>query len=270
MVTARTLVVTGFGLNCDKETAYAVEQAGSKVDLKHLNELFANPKMLREYQNLINGGGFSWGDDHGAGQIYAGRFIRKAGDELYKFIEDGGLVANICNGCQSATTMGIVPALGGDYKTPSVSFTANDCRNFRDQWVMLEVDPESPCVFTKGMDYIPLPVRHAEGKFYTDQDTLKEIQDKHLAVMRYVHWNTKERANGEQFINPNGSLDDIAGICDETGRIFGLMPHPEAFHSAVNHPNYTRIKDQLENVGMEMPTEGMGLKIFKNMVEYHK
>lgn len=286
----KALIPTGFGLNCDNETAYCLELAGADVDLKHLNELFEKPEILHDYQIMALGGGFSWADDHGAGLIQARRMQRNLGKnvvdlsaeyemptvpienyhgkDLYKFIEDGKLIIGICNGAQTVLNLGILPGFDSDYKKQSVAFTYNDCGNFRDQWVGLKVNPKSNCVFTKDVDYIKLPVRHGEGKFITDEETLGKIMGKNQYVMQYSNMETKELANRMYPVNPNGSINDIAGICDPTGRIFALMPHPEAFNHATNDPIYTRKKYEYDKIGKEMPKEGDGVKIFRNAVEF--
>jgi len=183
-------------------------------------------------------------------------------------IAAGKLILGICNGFQALVNMGLLPGIDGDYQTRQVALTANDCGNFRDDWVNLAADPNCRCVFTQGLTTIDLPVRHAEGKFYALSETVKRLQDSGQVALRYAMPDYKP-AQGVFPYNPNGSLDDIAGICDETGRIFGLMPHPEAFHHLSNHPNWTRTVDRMRRAG-EVPAdlEGQGLQIFRNAVQY--
>ena len=258
------LVLTGFGLNCDHETAHAFELAGASAHRVHINALIAGDVALEDHQILVFGGGFGWGDDHGAGVIQALRLKTNIGDRLLDFVSKGKLVIGICNGFQTLVNLGLLPGLDGDYTKRSVALANNDCGNFRDQWVKLAINTDSPCVFTKGLETIDLPVRHGEGKFYTDPATLKTLVDNQQVALQYVLDNGQP-ANGAFPHNPNGSLGDIAGICDPTGRIFGLMPHPEAYNHHTNHPDWTRARRH----GADRKTMvGEGIRIFENAVAY--
>jgi phosphoribosylformylglycinamidine synthase subunit PurQ / glutaminase len=164
------LVFTGYGLNCDMETAHAFELAGAVAERVHINALIDGSVILdRDYQIMSFIGGFSWGDDHGAGVVQAVRMRTRIGDKLTRFVEKGKLVIGICNGFQCLVNLGLLPGLDGDYTRRSVAMTYNDCGNFRDDWVHLAVDAESPCLFTRAWSALELPVRHGEGKFVTDQ-----------------------------------------------------------------------------------------------------
>ncbi len=234
----KTLVLTGFGLNCDMETAHAFELAGAEAHRVHINTLISGKVDLSDFHILAFGGGFSWGDDHGAGVIQALKLKNHLGDKLLSFVEKGKLVIGICNGFQTLVNLGLLPGIDKDYKTRSVALTWNDCGNFRDQWVDLEVNPNSQCIFTKGLKCIELPVRHAQGKFVADVSVMEKLIASDQVVLRYAN------ADGEPAmqkfpINPNGSVHDIAGICDSTGHIFGLMPHPEAYNHFTNHPDWS-------------------------------
>jgi phosphoribosylformylglycinamidine (FGAM) synthase-like amidotransferase family enzyme len=176
------LVLTGFGLNCDHETAYAFELAGATAKRAHINALIAGDVRLDDFQILAFGGGFSWGDDHGAGVIQALRLKTNIGDKLLDFVAAHKLVIGICNGFQTLVNLGLLPGIDGDYTRRSVALTYNDCGNFRDQWVRLKIDPDSPCVFTRGIKTLELPVRHGEGKFYAESETLP-------------HWRTTVRSS---------------------------------------------------------------------------
>lgn len=260
------LVLTGYGLNCDHETAYAFTLSGARPKRVHINSLIDGEVSLRDFQILAFGGGFSWGDDHGAGVIQALRLKTNIGDDILEFVEKGNLVLGICNGFQTLVNLGLLPGIGGNYTDRSVALTYNDCGNFRDQWVSLKIDPDSPCVFTKGMDRIELPVRHGEGKFYTDDATLKTLSDQKQITMQYAGPDGAA-ANGAFPFNPNGSVMDVAGMCDPTGRIFGLMPHPEAFNHPTNHPDWTRKRAQSNAEALKNGiTEGT--RIFKNGVDF--
>ena len=264
----KVLVLTGYGLNCDHETAHACELAGAEAHRVHINALIAEDVRLDEYQMLIFGGGFSWGDDHGAGVIQAVRMKTNLGDRILKFIDDGNLIIGICNGFQTVVNLGILPGFDADYTRRNVALTYNDCGNFRDQWVSLKVNDASPCIFTKGITCMELPVRHGEGKFYSDDATIARLKHNNQVVLQYALPDGSLAEN--QFPdNPNGSLLDIAGICDPTGRIFGLMPHPEAFHHPCHHPNWPQQKEAARRSGVPWePPPAVGLQIFENAVNY--
>jgi phosphoribosylformylglycinamidine synthase len=257
----KVLVITGFGLNCEKETAAACKLVGATPELVHLNDLIAGKHTLDEYHFLTFIGGFSFGDHLGSGTVFANRVKFNLRDQLQKFVDDGKLVIGICNGFQTLTRLGMVPALDGDYFTQTAALAHNDSGVFRDDWCVLRANASSPCVFTRGIEQIRLPLRHGEGKFVADEATLKQIEAKNLVAFRYA--NADGSLATEFPANPNGSLNSIAGICDETGRVFGLMPHPEAFLSPYNSPTWTA--DQLKG---ELPKEGDGVQIFRNAVEY--
>ena len=265
----RAIVLTGFGLNCDLETAYALELAGATADRVHINTLIDGGVRLEDYQIMAFGGGFSWGDDHGAGVLQAVRMRTNLGAQLLAFVENQGLVIGICNGFQTLVNLGLLPGFDGDYQTRSVALTYNDCGNFRDDWVRLQIDPESPCVFTRGMNTIDLPIRHGEGKFYAEPQTVDSLLNSRQVVMRYADA-AGHPAEGRFPHNPNGSIEDIAGVCDPTGRIFGLMPHPEAFNHWTNHPGWTREADQRRRQGHSpFPEESTpGIRLFENAVQY--
>lgn len=262
------LVLTGYGLNCDHETAYAFELAGAHADRVHINALIDGSVRLDNYQIMAFIGGFSWGDDHGAGVIQAVRMKTRMGESLVRFIEQGNLVIGICNGFQTLVNLGLLPGFSGDYTCRKVALLYNDCGNFRDQWVSLTVNPLSSCVFTKGIDFLDLPVRHGEGKFYAEPATIEQLMKNEQVVLRYAMAD-KNAANGAFPANPNGSVADIAGICDPTGRVFGLMPHPEAFNHWTNAPDWTRRKEIMRRKGNKFPPEETtGIRMFRNAVEY--
>jgi len=273
MSDVNVLVLTGYGLNCDDETAYGFELAGAGSHRIHINSLIDGSVHLNDFQILVFGGGFSWGDDHGAGVIQALRMKMNIGDEILDFVERGNLIIGICNGFQTLVNIGLLP--GFKLVTPkekgmrrSVALTFNDCGNFRDAWVKMKTNSESPCIFTRGIDSIELPVRHGEGKFITDSGTVEHLFENNQVVLQYIR-DDGGPAQGVFPFNPNGSLQDIAGICDATGRIFGLMPHPEGYNHWTNHPDWMRQKEMLRRKG-EQPPQGLtpGIQIFQNAVDY--
>ncbi|MDP2644855.1 MAG: phosphoribosylformylglycinamidine synthase subunit PurQ [Desulfobacterales bacterium] len=262
------LVLTGYGLNCDHETAYGFQVAGGVVSRVHINELIDGEVGLDDFQIMVFGGGFSWADDHGAGVIQAVRFKTTMGDKILEFIDRGNLILGICNGFQTLVNMGLLPALDLDYRRRSVALTYNDCGNFRDDWVTLKINPASPCVFIKGMGRVELPIRHGEGKFYTDGPTVEKLAQNNQIALQYALPDGR-LAGGRFPFNPNGSINDIAGICDPTGRVFGLMPHPEAFNHWTNHPDWTRLRETRLRQGGRMGSElTWGIKILKNAVDF--
>jgi len=268
MTTINALVLYGYGLNCDMETVYALELAGVRPQRVHINSIIDGSVSLDNFQIMVFVGGFSWGDDHGAGVIQAVRMKTNGGDQLIEFVEKGNLVLGICNGFQTLVNIGLLPGIDHDYKTRSVALTYNDCGNFRDDWIYLSINRNSPCVFTKGIEFIELPVRHGEGKFIADNVVFNQLFRNQQIVCRYAMPDGSP-ASGNFPFNPNGSLDDIAGICDSTGRVFGLMPHPEAFNHPTNHPQWTRKKEIIRR-GIESPAAPSltGIKLFENAVGF--
>jgi phosphoribosylformylglycinamidine synthase subunit PurQ / glutaminase len=257
------IVITGNGTNCEMEMAHACRLAGfDRVEIVHISELLCGAKRLDDYQFLNLPGGFLDGDDLGSAKAGANRILhaRVSGverlfDQFRRFILSGKLILGVCNGFQLLVKLGVLPGLNGIYDRQTVTLTYNDSGRFEDRWVYLSVNAASPCVFTRGLDGIYLPVRHGEGKFVTNDDkTLADLKKKNLIALQYSD-STYGRITMDYPANPNGSMGAIAGICNETGRIFGLMPHPEAYLHRTNHPRWTREK---------LPEEGMGLLIFRN------
>ncbi len=264
----KSIILAGNGINCETEMAHACRLAGSdEVDIVYLYDLLSGEVRLDDYHFLAFPGGFLDGDDLGSAKAMAHRIKHAAvagrsgnlEDAIRRFIQDGKLIIGVCNGFQLLVKAGLLPALDGNYGRQEATLTFNDSGRFEDRWVYLKVNSQSPCVFTKGMENLYFPVRHGEGKFIPRDDTvLKRIIDKNLVVLQYAG-DDYSAPTMEYPFNPNGSVAAIGGICDETGRVFGLMPHPEAFLYGVNHPRWTREK---------VPEEGMGLAIFRNAIEY--
>lgn len=273
MKTVKALVLTGYGLNCDYETDFSLKLAGAESFRVHINELLSGPKhgsgvSLDNYHILVLGGGFSWADDHGAGVIMAARLRYNIGEEIEEFIRKGKLIIGICNGFQALVNLGLLPGVDGDYRSREVALTYNDSGNFVDTWVKLKVKDDTECIFTRGISTLELPVRHGEGKFYAKQEIIDKLIKKNQVVMQYADEEGRP-AQGRWPFNPNGSLYDIAGICDSTGRIFGVMPHPEAYNHYTNHPAWVLKREELARMGKGIEREeGEGIAIFRNAVEY--
>ncbi len=270
MKKVRALVLTGYGLNCDYETAYAFKKVGANAQRCHINTLIDGTVSLDSFQIMAFIGGFSWADDHGAGVIQAVRMKTNIGEKILSFINRGNLVIGICNGFQTLVNLGLLPGFDGDYQNRKVALTWNESGRYRDDWVKLKINPDSPCIFTKDIKNMELPIRHGEGKFYTDESTLERLLRESQVVMQYTNEDGYP-AGGVFPLNPNASLNDIAGICDPTGRVFGLMPHPEAFSHPTNYPDWTRIKEiqkRKNKVDFYSGLPPLGLKIFKNAVDF--
>ncbi|MBI4974785.1 MAG: phosphoribosylformylglycinamidine synthase I [Candidatus Omnitrophica bacterium] len=262
----KAIVLRTAGTNCDKETAFAFEAVGASAELVHINELTRKEKDLNGYHILAIPGGFTYGDDIASGKILANELKFKLGEELQRFINDGKLIIGICNGFQILVKAGLLPNLSGDFRTIEATLTLNDSAKFEDRWVYLKrpntkrLRPKTKCVWTEGItDIIYLPVAHGEGKFIPkDNSILKQLKGEGLIVFEYV--DEKGRRASYPY-NPNGSVENIAGICDKTGRIFGLMPHPERHVTNYQHPRWTRVA--LNGIGD-------GLAVFKNGVNFIK
>jgi len=269
MAQTRAIVITGNGTNCEMEAAHACRMGGfDEAVIAHIAEILSGEVRLDDFHFLNLTGGFLDGDDLGSAKAQANRLkhasvagsAEKLVEQFTRFISAGKLILGVCNGFQLMVKMGMLPAFDGDYLNQSVTLTHNDCGRFQDRWCYLKVDASSPSIFTKGIDKgIYLPVRHGEGKFVCDSDaTLQRIEQEHLAVFKYSGADY-DAATMEFPANPNGAQNAIAGICDPTGRLMGLMPHPEAFVHYTQHPRWTR---------EELPEEGAGLILYKNAAEY--
>ena len=259
----KVLILRTAGTNCDVETETAFRFAGAETALVHIQNLISDKVNLSDYQILAIPGGFSYGDDISAGILLAIEMKHKLTSALNQFVADGKLILGICNGFQVLVRTGLLPGMdlsGSDAPemTQRTTLAMNTSAKFECRWVDLETQ-ESPCVFTKGIKArVYLPVAHAEGRFTAPADVMSELEANNQVVFRY--------AESEYPNNPNGSDADIAGICDTTGRIFGLMPHPERFLTKWNHPRWTRLAGTQDTDA----EEGDGLVIFKNAVNYAK
>jgi phosphoribosylformylglycinamidine synthase subunit PurQ / glutaminase len=271
MAKARAIVITGNGTNCEVEAAHACKLGGfDEARIVHISELLAGDVRLEEFHFLNLTGGFLDGDDLGSAKAQANRLKFAKVDELeehlldqlLRFIGDGKPILGVCNGFQLMVKMGLLPALDGKYVSQEATLTFNDCGRFQDRWVYLKVDPAAPALFTRGIERgVYFPIRHGEGKFVAaSPSVLERIEQKNLAVFKYALPDYSV-ATMEFPYNPNGSENAIAGICDETGRLMGLMPHPEAFTHYTNHPRWTR---------EELAEEGEGLILFRNAAAYVK
>jgi phosphoribosylformylglycinamidine synthase len=270
MAQARVLILRAPGTNCDVETARAFEVAGGVAEEWHVNRLVEQPSRIAEFQVMCLPGGFSYGDDLGAGRILGNQMQHHLSEALESFREDGKLILGICNGFQILLKTNLLAA--ADKHGPTATLAFNECGHFESRWVRLRADA-GQCVFLSGIESIELPVAHAEGKFTVrDEAVFDRMEKGGQLVLRYSSDAGHSTSSAERTprpagiagrvpypANPNGAMGDVAGICDITGRVFGLMPHPERFIDPTQHPRWTR----------EAPRDaGDGLRIFQNAVRY--
>ena len=253
------------GTNCDEELFYAFEKAGAKPEYVHINELRAKSspsgvltkggKNLSSYQILALPGGFSYGDDIAAGKVLAIELTSFFKDELQNFVAQKGIIVGICNGFQTLVRTGLLPF--NNLGKMNVTLALNESGHFECRWVKLKIS-DSKCLFFNGSDKsIEIAVNHGEGKFYTDGATLQKIKNQNLVVFNYV--DDSGRLTQAYPQNPNGSLEAIAGICDPSGRILGIMPHPEKFVEITQHPNWRRF---------DKNRKPDGAAFFENMIKF--
>ena len=268
----RVAVLFGFGINCDRETAAVFDMVGGTSERLHVNHLVQGNRSLEEFDILAVPGGFSFGDHLGSGRLLGNRLRFALREQLQKFVSSGKPIIGICNGFQALVKTGLLPGPENASLEPDLiqraSLTLNNTGRYEDRWVTLEFDSESPCIWTKGIQRIECPVRHGEGRFVMPTEMeLDSLSQNHQLTVRYVDPST-ELGTGLSDdllpfpLSPNGSMRNIAGICDPTGLVFGLMPQPEAFYTMWLHPEHTSMKLS------EDEWEGSGLQIFRNAVEY--
>ncbi|MHC4105585.1 MAG: phosphoribosylformylglycinamidine synthase I [Planctomycetota bacterium] len=252
MAEVKAIVLRAAGINCDMETEQALELAGATAQRMHINRLIEDKRVLDEFQIIVFPGGFSYGDDVAAGKILANQIRHHLYEAIKKFIDDGKLVLGICNGFQVLVKTGVLPA----NNQQEITITYNDSGKYEDRWVHLAPQTDK-CIFIEPGRQIYLPVAHAEGKIVTkDEAAMEQLKSAGHIAFKYVDENGQE---GDYPINPNGSIDSIAGLTDTTGRVLGLMPHPERFVRPTHHPHWTRLK--------EKPASD-GITIFNNAVKY--
>ncbi|MGA2093506.1 MAG: phosphoribosylformylglycinamidine synthase I [Sedimentisphaerales bacterium] len=271
MENVKVIVLRAAGINCDLETQNAFELAGAQAERVHINRLIEEKNALDGFQILVIPGGFSYGDDVAAGKILANQIKHHLYEQVRKFIDKGSLVLGICNGFQVLVKVGILPF--ADAAGQPVTVTYNDSNKFEDRWVYLEPASDR-CIFIEKGRRIYLPIAHGEGKVVTkDQPTLDKLQSENYIAFKYVDENGKE---GGFPVNPNGSVHSIAGFTDSTGRVLGLMPHPERHIRHTQHPRWTRLlarsrqgRTRLETQDPRPQTqEADGMTIFTNAVKY--
>lgn len=252
----KVLILSGYGINCEEETAYAFNLAGGNAKIIHINDLISGLQKLKNFQILVFTGGFSYGDDTGSGKAFANRLRNHLWEKIQAFIKKDRLVVGICNGFQIMVNLGLLPG----------ALTHNDSARYLVRWVDLKVKNKSP--WLKGISNISLPIAHSEGRFYASADALKTLNEKNLIALEYVKGDMCRYQNLKP--NPNGSVENIAGITDKTGKLLGLMPHPERAIFFTQLPNWSYLKEGYKRIGRKTPRQGPGLQIFRNAVKYFK
>lgn len=253
----RVIILRAPGSNCDEEAAFAFNTAGGQAQLVHINRLLENPRIIDAYEILCIPGGFSYGDDISAGRIFANQMRHHLRDSLHEFKAAGKLIIGICNGFQILIKSGVLLPDRAD--EPIATLTLNASGKFEDRWINLRVTSPK-CVFLQGIEEMYLPVAHAEGRFVArDAATLEKLDAAGQLVLRYAMPGPAESVVAYP-ANPNGAQANVAGLCDDTGRVFGLMPHPERHIDSTQHPRWTR----------EKRDRGDGLAVFENAVRYFR
>lgn len=260
----KVIIMSGYGMNSEMETKFAFDQVGGEAEIVHINDVIDGEKKLENYQILALPGGFTYGDDTGSGNAYANKMRNNLWDAVSKFITQDKLVIGICNGCQVIANLGLIP--GFEYGKRQIGMMHNASARFECRWVDIKVASDK-CVWTGDMDMIRCPVAHGEGRFVLEDEVLRKIKDDDQVAFKYVR-DDGSPAGGEFPFNPNGSVEDIAAICDPSGRIMGIMPHPERNLSFYNQNDWPLLKEAARREGRKVPEEGQGLQMYRNGVNY--
>jgi phosphoribosylformylglycinamidine synthase I len=264
----RVLIMSGYGINCETESRHAFEKAGAQAEIVHINDLISGKKRMSDYQIIMFPGGFSYGDDTGSGNAFANKIKNNLWNDLKEFISAGKLILGVCNGFQVMTHLGLF-APSGDYGTRINALEANNSNRYECLWVNIRHN-NSNCVFTKGISQTHLPVAHGEGRFVCGREILEELKKNSQIVFTYCDENGNN-AGGIYPLNPNGAMEDIAAICDKSGRLMGMMPHPERAIYASHEPEYHLKKEIAKRYNIEMSgIIGSNFQIFRNAVGYFK
>lgn len=266
LMTARVLVISGYGLNCEEETLFAFQRCGFEGVIRHINDLIENPEELETVQTLAIPGGFSYGDDTGSGNAMAMKMRLALGDHLKRFVERDTLTIGICNGCQILVNLGLVPAIDNQYGERSVALSHNASARYQCRWIDVKIQT-SNSPWLQNIDRMHIPVAHGEGRFTMADETLKVLQNNNQIAFRYIQPDGKN-ADGTFPFNPNGALDDIAGITDPSGRVLAMMPHPERGMFTWQRDDFHRLKEQAARAGRTLEEETDGLSIFRNAASY--
>ncbi len=265
----KVLVMSGYGINCESESKHAWERAGAEAEIVHINDLISGERRMDEYDILMFPGGFSYGDDIGSGYAFANRLRNNLWQQLLSFIADGKPILGVCNGFQIMTSLGLFTLPDSELGEPRNALLANTHDRYECRWVRLKRHG-SRCIFTADVDRLHVPIAHGEGRFHCSPETLKALQENEQVVFTYCGEDGTP-AEGEFPTNPNGALADIAAICDATGRLLGMMPHPERALFTHQAPDYHLRKEHARRKGEDLPKlDENCLRIFTNAVAYAK
>ncbi|MEN6442654.1 MAG: phosphoribosylformylglycinamidine synthase subunit PurQ [Methanoregula sp.] len=265
-VTEKALIMSGFGINSEMETQEALSRAGMDADIVHINDLIDGRRRLADYRLLVFPGGFSYGDDTGAGNAYANRVRNNVWNDLEKFLEGDNLVLGICNGFQILANLGLVPAFDKKYSR-DIALMPNRRGVLECRFVTLK--PEVENLWTQGIERLYCPVAHGEGNFSCSKETLQRMKRQKMIAFTYCREDMSP-AQGEYPYNPNGSMEDIAGITSEDGKVLGLMPHLERAMEFVNLYDWPFQKERMKREGVPVPHESLNMQMFRNIVDYFR
>ena len=266
MIPEKAIIMSGFGINSEMETQEVLVRAGMASDIVHINDLITGRNRLPDYRLLVFPGGFSYGDDTGAGNAYANRVRNNVWEDLTEFLDGDNLVLGICNGFQILANLGLVPAFDKQYNR-DIALMPNRGGRLECRFVTLK--PAADNLWTRNIERIYCPVAHGEGNFYCSRETLQRLKRQKMITFTYCREDLRP-AEGEYPSNPNGSVDDIAGITSEDGKVLGLMPHPERAMEFVNLYNWPLRKERMKREGVAVPTESLNMQLFRNVVEYFR
>lgn len=263
----KVLIMSGYGINCENESAHAFEKAGAEAEIVHINDLIAKKRDLSDYDIIMFPGGFSYGDDTGSGNAFANKIKNNLWTDLSEFIRSGKLILGVCNGFQVMVRLGLFALEEGKYGERIAALESNTSNRYECRWVHLKNNNDK-CIFTKNIKTTNLPVAHGEGRFFCDQETLEKLKENNQIVFTYSD-ETGRPANKKYPLNPNGATEDIAGICDISGRIMGMMPHPERALYSINDPGFHKKKEIAKRNNEEIPELiDSNFMIFKNAVDF--
>ncbi|MDN5247834.1 MAG: phosphoribosylformylglycinamidine synthase subunit PurQ [Wolbachia endosymbiont of Tyrophagus putrescentiae] len=262
----KVIVLSGYGLNCEGETAFAFTECSRKlgisnveVKIVHINEVIENPNELKSSNILAIPGGFSYGDDTGAGNAFALRIKNNLWDEFQEFLFQDKLIIGICNGCQILARL--IPEFS------NLALTYNKIGTYQCRWIKVKVSPKSNSIWLRGLDELYLPVAHGEGQFFMERDTLDQLIVNNSTALRYIN-DRGEYANLQFPDNPNGSIYDLAALSDTSGKVLAMMPHPERAVFFTQQDNWPLEKEKCKRSGTVAPKYGDGVLIFENALRY--
>ena len=264
LIGEKALIMSGYGINSEMETREALIRAGMDAEIVHINDLIAEKNHLADYRLLVFPGGFSYGDDTGAVNAYANRVKNNLWDDLLEFLDGDNLVLGICNGFQILANLGLVPAFDRSYAR-DVALMPN--RSGRLECRFVTIRPASDTIWTHGIVKLWCPVSHGEGNLSCSQETLQKMKKNRQIAFTYCR-DDLSPANGEYPFNPNGSVEDIAGLTSKDGKVLGMMPHPERAMEFTNLYDWPLLKEQMRRAGERIPLESLNMVIFRNIVRY--